>query len=96
LSDDGKDIVNVQLLAQRSGAAQVNSLSDRELQVLCLVAQGHKLKEVAARLRLSIKTVETYHMHVLRKLCLRNDVDICHFAIQNGLIDGSSQLGRSS
>ncbi len=95
LSEDGKDIVNVQLLAQRPRAGHVGGLSDRELQVLCLVAQGHKLREVAAKLKLSVKTVETYHAHVLRKLCLRNDVDICRFAIENGLIDSSLQAGGS-
>ena len=42
---------------------------------------------MAADLELSVKTVETYRSRVLHKLHLRNDVEICQFAIQHGLID---------
>jgi DNA-binding NarL/FixJ family response regulator len=45
------------------------------------------LKEVAVTLGLSAKTVETYRSRVLQKLCLRNNVEICRFAIQHGLVD---------
>jgi two-component system invasion response regulator UvrY len=87
LSEDGQDVVNLQLLSSQSGFGLLESLSDRELQVLCLLAQGQELKGVAADLELSVKTVETYRARVLHKLHLRNDVDICQFAIQHGLID---------
>lgn len=87
LSDEGKDVVNLQLLSSRSEVAPLESLSEREFQVFCLLARGQVLKEVAATLGLSRKTVETYRSRVLQKLCLRNDVDICHFAFQHGLID---------
>ena len=87
LSDIGKDVVNLQLLSSRSGLAPLESLSDREFQVFCLLARGRVLKEVAAILGLSTKTIETYRSRVLQKLLLRNDVDICHFAFQHGLID---------
>jgi len=79
--------VNLQLLSSQSGFGLLESLSDRELQVLCLLAQGQELKGVAADLELSVKTVETYRSRVLHKLHLRNDVEICQFAIQHGLID---------
>ena len=88
LTDEGKDIVDLQLFSSRSGTDQVESLSDRELQVLILLAQGRKLKEIATELSLSAKTIETYRANVLRKLSLRNNVDICRFAIENGLVDG--------
>ena len=93
LSDEGKDIVNLQLLSSRTGLAPMECLSDREFQVFCLLARGQVLKEVAATLGLSTKTVETYRSRLLQKLCLRNNVDICHFAFQHGLIDsrGTSQ-----
>jgi|GEM_PF-162622 len=87
LSEEGQDVVNLQLLSSQSGFGLLESLSDRELQVLCLLAQGQELKGVAADLELSVKTVETYRSRVLHKLHLRNDVDICQFAIQHGLID---------
>jgi two-component system invasion response regulator UvrY len=87
LSEEGQDVVNLQLLSSQSGFGLLESLSDRELQVLCLLAQGQELKGVAADLELSVKTVETYRSRVLHKLHLRNDVEICQFAIQHGLID---------
>ncbi len=87
LSDEGQDVVNLQLLSSQSGFGLLESLSDREIQVLCLLAQGQELKGVAADLELSAKTVETYRSRVLNKLHLRNDVEICQFAIQHGLID---------
>jgi DNA-binding NarL/FixJ family response regulator len=87
LSDEGQDVVNLQLLSSQSGFGLLESLSDREIQVLCLLAQGQELKGVAADLELSAKTVETYRSRVLHKLHLRNDVEICQFAIQHGLID---------
>ena len=68
----------------------MESLSGREFQVLCLLARGLALKEVAATLGLSTKTAETYRSRVLHKLCLRNDVEICRFAFQNGLLDGTA------
>jgi DNA-binding NarL/FixJ family response regulator len=87
LSEEGQDVVNLQLLSSQSGFGLLESLSDREIQVLCLLAQGQELKGVAADLELSAKTVETYRSRVLNKLHLRNDVEICQFAIQHGLID---------
>ena len=92
LTDEGRDIVDLQFISNRSDLDQVKGLSDRELQVLCLIARGRKLKEAAAELSLSIKTVETYRANVLRKLCLRNNVDICRFALENGLIDGLTSV----
>ncbi len=87
LSDEGQDVVNLQFLSSQPSSGLLESLSDRELQVLCLLAQGQELKGVAKDLELSVKTVETYRSRVLHKLHLRNDVDICQFAIQHGLID---------
>lgn len=59
-------------------------LSERELDVLRHVALGNSLKEIAAHLRISTKTVDTYKMRASRKLNLRNRVDIVHFAIRSG------------
>ena len=94
LSDEGKDVVNLQLLSSRDGLTPLQSLSDREFQVFCLLARGQALKEVAVTLGLSAKTVETYRSRVLQKLCLRNNVDICRFAIQHGLTDNTPSGAR--
>ncbi len=85
LSESGKDMVTSQLLARR-GTGATDALSDRELQVLCLLARGLKLKEIAGQLDLSVRTIETYEARVRQKLNLRNKADISRFAYQNKLI----------
>lgn len=62
-------------------------LSDREFQVLCMIATGKSVKEIAESLALSEKTVRTYRERLLVKMKLRNDVELTHYAIQHHLID---------
>ena len=59
-------------------------LSDREEEVVRLIARGYSNKEIAARLDLSVKTVETYKARSLEKLNLRTRVDIVRYATQRG------------
>jgi DNA-binding NarL/FixJ family response regulator len=59
-------------------------LSERENSVLRLIAQGYSNKEVAARLDLSVKTVETYKARSMEKLKLDGRVDIVRYAMQQG------------
>jgi len=63
------------------------ALSDRELQVLCMIARGRTVKEVASELTLSPKTVSTYRSRVLTKLNLRNNSEIAYYAVKEGLVD---------
>lgn len=65
----------------------VECLSDRELQVLNLIAEGNTNREAADSLHLSVKTIDTYRARVLEKLNLRNNAELTLFAIQNGLIE---------
>jgi len=88
LSDEAKDTVMVQLLADRPNSTPIDRLSDRELEIICLLARGLKLKEVAIELGLSVRTVETYQMRARRKLGLRNKAQITRFAYENKLIQG--------
>ncbi|MBP7636909.1 MAG: response regulator transcription factor [Kiritimatiellae bacterium] len=60
----------------------VESLSDRELQVFLCLGSGLSSKEIAARLGLNIKTIQTYREHIKHKLRLRNATDLVHFATQ--------------
>jgi DNA-binding NarL/FixJ family response regulator len=60
-------------------------LSDREDQVLRLIALGHTVGEIAAQLNLSVKTVSTYRMIVLRKLGLENNAQLMRYAQEHGL-----------
>jgi DNA-binding NarL/FixJ family response regulator len=61
-------------------------LSARERQVLQMVAEGHTASEIATKLVISPKTVETYRSRMMEKLGLRNLVAIIKFAIQQGVI----------
>jgi DNA-binding NarL/FixJ family response regulator len=64
-------------------------LSQREEEVLRLIAQGYSTKEVAARLRLSSKTVETYKARSIEKLNLLSRVDIVRYALHRGWLQES-------
>jgi two-component system response regulator NreC len=64
----------------------IGQLSEREREVVALVALGHTNAEIGARLHISEKTVETHRAHVLRKLGLRTRADIVRFAIEHGLM----------
>jgi len=88
LSQQAENALNLGLLAERSRLGPVASLSDRELQVLCFIAQGLRLSRIAAELGLSVKTIETYRHRVLDKLYLQTDADICRFAYDNKLVEG--------
>lgn len=61
-------------------------LSNREYQIMCLIASGKTVKEIAAKLFLSPKTVGTYRTRVLKKMNMKTDVELTHYAIKNSLI----------
>ena len=63
----------------------VASLSDREREVLQLLAEGHTVKEIAAKLFISIKTVEVHRWKLMKKLGLRNIAELIKFAIREGI-----------
>jgi DNA-binding NarL/FixJ family response regulator len=62
-------------------------LSDRELEVLRLVALGHTNAEIAAQLYVSIRTVETHRAHLQQKLGVKGRADLAHRAREIGLLD---------
>lgn len=62
-------------------------LSRRELQVLCMIARGQTLKEAAAELALSEKTVGTYRTRISRKMGLGTNVELTRYALQHRLVD---------
>ncbi len=69
-------------------AAGGGELSDREVEVVRLTAAGHSNKEVASRLDLSVKTVETYKARALEKLGLGTRADLVRYALQRGWLQG--------
>ncbi|MBI4495929.1 MAG: response regulator transcription factor [Deltaproteobacteria bacterium] len=62
-------------------------LSDREYQILCLIASGRTLTEIARELCLSVKTISTYRARILNKMKMKNNAELTHYAIRNRLID---------
>jgi len=66
--------------------ASLDSLSKRELEVMCFLATGMTNREIAEQLGISVKTIDTHRGHLLKKLQLRNNSDITRFAIRHGLV----------
>jgi DNA-binding NarL/FixJ family response regulator len=62
-------------------------LSDREYQVLCMIASGKTVGEIAENLLLSAKTISTYRARILEKMKMKNNAELTHYAIQNRLVD---------
>lgn len=71
---------------RRDGGASVGevNLSDRESEVLRLIALGYSNKEIAARLTLSVKTVEAHKANAMRKLDMHSRIDIVRYAMLQG------------
>jgi DNA-binding NarL/FixJ family response regulator len=77
---------------QPRGSDSYDSLTDREKQVLKLVAEGMSNKEVASALGISVKTAMCHREHVMSKLDLHNRTDMVRFALQKGVIPPSSGI----
>src|SRR5215203_5361731 len=69
---------------RRSGSVGEVYLSDRETEVLRLIALGYSNKEIAARLALSVKTVEAHKANAMRKLDMTSRIDIVRYAVLQG------------
>jgi DNA-binding NarL/FixJ family response regulator len=64
----------------------INTLTDRELEVLKLIAKEYSTQEMADELLLSVNTVETYRKNLLKKLNVKNAVGLAMFAVKNRII----------
>ena len=81
-------------LAQRLAAAVADGadrpphegLSAREYQVLCLIGAGKSVKEIAAAMDLSVKTVSTYRTRILEKTTLKSNAEIIRYTVEHGLV----------
>ncbi|MDP8247339.1 MAG: response regulator transcription factor [Candidatus Tritonobacter lacicola] len=62
------------------------ALSDREYQVLCMIASGKTVKEIAEELILSVKTISTYKARILEKMRMKSNAELTHYAIKNRLV----------
>lgn len=65
-----------------------DDLSEREVEVLRLIALGHTNAEIAEQLYLSVRTVETHRAHIQQKLRLNSRADLVRYALEHGLVSG--------
>ena len=73
-------------LGRDTDAMPHETLSDREYQTLCLIAAGKSLSQIAEELSLSAKTVSVYRSRLLEKMGLKNNAELTHYALKNGLV----------
>jgi two-component system, NarL family, invasion response regulator UvrY len=90
----GGKYISMSLAEQLAGAlggdspgAPHQALSNRELQVLKLIALGQSIKEIGAELALSPKTIATYRSRIVEKMGLDSNVELTRYAMQNHLVD---------
>jgi two-component system, NarL family, invasion response regulator UvrY len=74
-------------VGKQEGRLPHECLSDREYQVLCLIASGKTLREISRELALSEKTVSTYRARILEKMNMRTNAELTHYALQLDLVD---------
>jgi len=87
LTESAAESLAVRLARGQEGLGPLDSLSNREVQVLRRLAMGQTNREIAEAYHLSTRTVDTYRARLLKKLNLRNNADLSRFAIQTGLIE---------
>jgi two-component system invasion response regulator UvrY len=63
------------------------ALSDREHQVLCMIASGKTVTEIAQELSLSVKTISSYRSRILQKMGMKNNAELTTYAIRNHLVE---------
>lgn len=67
--------------------AEPRPITQREREVVKLVAEGYKNREIAQELGISVKTIETHRANIMNKLALRNVAELIHYAIRKEIIN---------
>ena len=75
------------LQLSQPGKVPHETLSNREFEVLCSIASGKTVNEIAEKLSLSNKTISTYRRRILDKMDMRTNAELTHYAIRNGLVE---------
>jgi DNA-binding NarL/FixJ family response regulator len=73
-------------LGRETGRTPHETLSDREFEVLRLIASGKTVTEIAQTLALSDKTISTYRARILEKMDMKTNAELTYYAIRNGLV----------
>ena len=77
--------------AQAQQEAEADPLSDREREVLRLLALGHTNQEIAKMLYISVRTAETHRAHIMQKLRLETRAELVRYALDHGLLEKSEE-----
>lgn len=77
--DEIKTIISDQLLDDNQDTPSINSLTEREMQIIHHIREGHSSKEIATQLDISLKTVEVHRHNILKKLKLKNSASLVNF-----------------
>jgi two-component system response regulator NreC len=77
--------------AEQRTRAEEDPLSDREREVLRLLALGHTNQEIAQTLFLSVRTVETHRAHIMQKLRLSTRAELVRYALSEDLLEGPAE-----
>jgi two-component system response regulator NreC len=72
--------------AEQRRRAEAEVLSEREREVLRLLALGHTNQEIAQLLYISVRTAETHRAHIMQKLRLSSRAELVRYALENGLV----------
>ncbi len=73
-------------LVQPQAARSHHTLSEREFQVLCLIAAGNPPRQIALELNVSVKTVATHRTRLLEKMGFRSNAEVVQYAMEHGLL----------
>jgi len=83
--------LGARLVATESQARQDDGLSEREHEVLRLLALGHTNQEIAQQLVISVRTAETHRAHIMQKLGLSSRAELVRYALDRGLLQTEAQ-----
>jgi len=83
--------LGARLVAAESQAVRRDGLSEREHEVLRLLALGHTNQEIAKQLVISVRTAETHRAHIMQKLGLSSRAELVRYALDRGLLQNEAQ-----
>lgn len=86
ICEEIKNILSEQVISGEEPQTGLNSLSQREIEIITLIKNGHSSKEIAESLNISVKTVEVHRYNILKKLNLKNAASLVNF-INNSQLD---------
>lgn len=86
ICEEIKNILSEQVISGQEQSAGLNSLSQREIEIIAFIKRGFSSKEIADALNISVKTVEVHRYNILKKLNLKNSAALVNF-INNSQLD---------